>query len=211
MWLTKFESSAPHFLVHGVSDHSQMSYEGSVIDQLYCRVKLLKSDLGKLNRAHYSDLAGRVKECSDRLSQVQRVTMQGSLSQEDLIEERNLRFEFARLSRVEVSLMSDKARATWIEKGDLSTSFFFRSVLAYKNQHKISVVMDDCRRSITKPEGIEELVVNFYKGLFRSKGPLTLAQSQMIKDVIVVSISEEACLQLNVQPSSDFYEHHWKK
>ncbi|GAA0163296.1 hypothetical protein LIER_19195 [Lithospermum erythrorhizon] len=88
---------------------------------------------------------------------VQSVILKGSLSQEKIIEERNLRFEFARLSRAKMSLIRDKARATWFEKGDLSMSFFFRSVLAYKNQHRISMVMDDDGRSINEPKGIEEL------------------------------------------------------
>ncbi|GAA0185196.1 hypothetical protein LIER_32484 [Lithospermum erythrorhizon] len=208
-WLRVFDKSAAHLLAPGVSDHSQIviqldqeivsgpkpfkykvfwqdhpdyldvfksAWVSSHRGQFWISFSLwlvLKKNLTILNRTDFSNLVARVKE-------------------------KNLRFDLARLSKAEAALMRDKDRVTWIEKGDASISFFYRSVLAYKNQQKISMVMDEEGKSVTDPKGIEELVVKFYKELFTSKRTLIVSQMAEGKSSGPDGLSFE------------FYKYHWE-
>ncbi|GAA0184586.1 reverse transcriptase [Lithospermum erythrorhizon] len=118
-----------------------------------------------------------------------------------MILERNLRSDFVRLSRVEIELLRNKARVNWLEQGDFGTSYFSKSILAYRNRHQISMMMAEDERLCTDPQEVENIVVSVYKGLFTGRGPLTEFHKDKIKQVLIKKIPVEACGALNAQPS----------
>ncbi|GAA0172177.1 hypothetical protein LIER_26053 [Lithospermum erythrorhizon] len=101
------------------------------VDKLRKRFKQVKQELGRLNKAHYSDISGRVHDCSERFREVQSDVFHGNLSLQNLDLEKNLRSELVNLSRAELEFMNSKERITWLEQGDFGTKFFSSSVLAY--------------------------------------------------------------------------------
>ncbi|GAA0174840.1 hypothetical protein LIER_28144 [Lithospermum erythrorhizon] len=62
---------------------------------------------------------------------------------------------------------------TRLANGDFSTSVFSRSILATRNRHQISLLMDDDGQVYTDPQVVEDKIIKFYETLFSSKGPLS--------------------------------------
>ncbi|GAA0138549.1 lyase [Lithospermum erythrorhizon] len=131
-------------------------------------MKSTKKELSSLNKEHYSDIGARVKACNERLQGVQSSIFSGQVCQENFVLERNLRSEL------------------------VSTSFFSRSILATRNRHQISLLMDDDGQVYTDPQVVEDKIIKFYKTLFSSKGPLSETSSTCdVANRVVL----EACVQ----------------
>ncbi|GAA0142726.1 hypothetical protein LIER_35622 [Lithospermum erythrorhizon] len=124
----------------------------------------------------------------------------------------------------------------WLANGDFSTSFSNRSILASRNKHQISLLMNDDVRIHTDPQIVESEIVQFYEALFTSKGVLSDAQKLIIRDSLIWRVPAEACKALVIQPtmhevneafqsmavgkrpgpdayglSAEFYKYHWER
>ncbi|GAA0172542.1 hypothetical protein LIER_26348 [Lithospermum erythrorhizon] len=120
----------------------------------------------------------------------------------------------------------------WLANGDFGTSFFNRSILASRNKHQISLLMDDDGQIHTNPQIVEGKIVQFYEALFTSKGLLSDEQKSIIRDSLF-RVPAEACGALVMQPtmqevkeafqsmvvgkspgpagfSVEFYKYHWE-
>ncbi|GAA0151838.1 hypothetical protein LIER_10467 [Lithospermum erythrorhizon] len=206
--------------------------DGSAFDGLIGRLRKVKGGLKELNRKCFVDISGKVKQCAEELREVQERIYDGIVDSELMCKERNLREVFVRYSRAEMELLKSKARATYLEKRDFSTSFFHRSVVAYTQRHKISMIEDGdgvCHKESVKVEGV---IVQFYKNFFRSKGPLKGEHKDIIRKTVTAIVPEEYWGQLVALPSleevkrafhdmangkspgpdgfsSEFYKHNW--
>ncbi|GAA0161045.1 hypothetical protein LIER_17454 [Lithospermum erythrorhizon] len=89
----------------------------------------------------------------------------------------------------------------WLEEGDFCNSFFSRSVLAYKSRMKISMLEDDHGHTISDPDELERIVVDFYKDLFKSKGGLDGKKEEYIKSLIHRRVPLEHMKKVNAQPT----------
>ncbi|GAA0158737.1 hypothetical protein LIER_15683 [Lithospermum erythrorhizon] len=116
--------------------------DGSALDGLIGRLRKVKGGLKELNSKCFVDISGKVKQSAEELREVQERIYDGIVDSELMCKERNLREVFVRYNRAEMELLKSKARATYLEKGDFSTSFFHRSVVAYTQRHKISMIED---------------------------------------------------------------------
>ncbi|GAA0158945.1 hypothetical protein LIER_38760 [Lithospermum erythrorhizon] len=162
---------------------------------------MVKTELLLLNRAAFSDVGLRVQECSKNLTTVQNQIFQRDVNQNNLDLERNLRVDYDKFCRAEMELLKGKARMTWLANGDVSTSFFSRSVVSYKNKMKLSMLEDDQGNVIMEPAQLKNMVVKIYENLFSSKGSLSLSQKETIKGVITTRVPEEFFDQLVAQPT----------
>ncbi|GAA0186785.1 hypothetical protein LIER_34073 [Lithospermum erythrorhizon] len=159
-------------------------------------IHLIRQCLSKLGKLYM-----KVKDCEGRLKQVQCAIFQGDLSQDCLLLERNLRVELVEVSKAELGLLKSKARLTWLDNGDFSTSFFTRSILAYKNKQRIrriSNVHEKVIKSVIEVRILEEAI----QGL----------NSQPTTDEVKQAFHEMANGKC---PSPDgisveFYKYHWK-
>ncbi|GAA0175606.1 hypothetical protein LIER_28746 [Lithospermum erythrorhizon] len=103
------------------------------------KLKSVKVGMSQLNKLAFSNISARVQLCVQKLEGVQDKLFQGSVTQEVLIEEKNLRSELDRL------------------------------VFAYKNKMKISILEDEQGNSISEPVEVERVVIEFYKDLFKPR------------------------------------------
>ncbi|GAA0173753.1 hypothetical protein LIER_27304 [Lithospermum erythrorhizon] len=170
---------------------------------------------------------------TEELREVQEQIYNGAVTSELMCKERNLREVFAKYSRAEMELFKSKARATYLEKGDFSTSFFHRSVVAYTQRQKISMIEDGAKVCHQDPVEVEGVIVQFYKDLFTSKGPLSKVQKDVIRRTVTARVPVEDWAQLVAVPgleevkeafqgmasgkspgpdgfSTDFYKHNWE-
>ncbi|GAA0157327.1 hypothetical protein LIER_38438 [Lithospermum erythrorhizon] len=206
--------------------------DGSALDGLIGRLKKVKAGLKELNRNYFLDISGKVKQCAEELRGVQESIYNGIVDSELMCKEHNLREVLVRYSRAEMELLKSKARATYLEKGDFSTSFFHRSVVAYTQRHKISMIEDGDGICHKEPVKVEGVIVQFYKDRFRSKGPLKEEDREIIRRTVTARVPEEYWGQLVALPSleevkrafhdmasgkspgldgfsSEFYKHNW--
>ncbi|GAA0159494.1 hypothetical protein LIER_16254 [Lithospermum erythrorhizon] len=149
--------------------------------------------LRKLDYVFCNEEWGRVKACSEALQLVQNVIFSGQLSQENIILKRNLRSELVQVSKAELELLRKKARMNWLANGDFCISLFNRSILASKNKHQISLLMDDDGQIHTDPQIVEGKIVQFHEALFTSKGLLSDEHKSIIRDFLLWRVPAEAC------------------
>ncbi|GAA0155974.1 hypothetical protein LIER_43338 [Lithospermum erythrorhizon] len=164
--------------------------DGSHLDGLFGRLKRVKEGLRELNKTSFGDISGRVKQCAEELREVQEQIYNGAVTSELMCKEKNLREVFARYSR-EMELLRSKARATYLEKGDFSTSFFHRSVVAYTQRHKIPMIEDGDGVYHQDPMKVEGVIVQFYNDLFTSKGSLREEHKAIIRRDVTARVREE--------------------
>ncbi|GAA0183767.1 hypothetical protein LIER_31121 [Lithospermum erythrorhizon] len=176
--------------------------DGSDLDGLIGRLRKVKEGLNELNRSSFVDISGKVHQCVEELREVQEQIYNGDVNSELMCKERNL---------MEV---------------------FVRSVVAYTQRHKISMIEDLDGVCHKDPVQVEEVIVQFYRDLFTSKGSMKEEHRGIIKRTVTARVPEEYWNQLVAVPgleevrkafhvmasgkspgpdgfSADFYKHNW--
>lgn len=134
---------------------------GTPMFQLFSKLKLLKKELKKLNKVHYSNISNRVLDAKFALDEVQS-SLQRGVSEELMRNESSLAEEYIRLRRDEESFYRQKSRANWLNLGDQNTRFFFHAVKKFQSKSSIrSVSMEDSSR-LKDPDLIKGALGDFY-------------------------------------------------
>lgn len=76
--------------------------------------------------------------------------------------------EMKHWSKVEESILRQKARINWLKLGDNDTEFFFTITKARYSKNRISKLIDSNGHSITDQQGITTEIIGFYKNLLGS-------------------------------------------
>jgi len=132
---------------------------GSSMFQLCKKLKILKVELRKFNREHFSRLPTRVKLAKHELEVVQMRIQRQPLNASLHEEEAHLVKLHGDLSRDEENFLRQKSRVHWINLGDRHSKFFFRSMQQGYSRSKILSLSETDGNRVEDPNAVKSLMV----------------------------------------------------
>ncbi|XP_074300254.1 uncharacterized protein LOC141631489 [Silene latifolia] len=212
-WFSHFPATYTAFLPSGVSDHSPVLvniFEDPSIKSRFSFINYWISHpsyRGLISQAWqhyvagtaiYSDLSSRVTEAKAALALLacQQELQSCPLSQDLILQERDLLDEYNSLKSAEISMVQQKSKVDNISHGDCSTKYFFSRIQERKQQHIIGRILDRNGIERTGLTEVAEGFVDYYGHLlgtsmavspldsdFIQQGPCILAEDhdQLIK------------------------------
>ncbi|KAH6786600.1 hypothetical protein C2S52_006152 [Perilla frutescens var. hirtella] len=129
-------------------------------------LKQVAVELKKWERSHFGNISRQIEDGKKRLNEIQKMTS-CDLS---IKEARDLEKEINALMCKEEAMWHQRSRVNWIKDGDKNTEFFHRTTSRRKKRNAITRIKDENDVLITKDDEIENVLVNYFKKLFKSEG-----------------------------------------
>lgn len=163
------------------------SFNGDPWHVLAARLKLVKSALKSLNNI-VGDIHSRVIQDRDALSNFQ-TSMNFPSSEDELNYEKDLVLKYKSSFDAEESFLKQKSRVQWLHLGDNNSKFFFNSCRQNWNVNKIVSLADDDGQVHHTHNGISNVAIAYFKGLYGSSA----AVSPIPEDLQMPVLSQTQC------------------
>ncbi|XP_074291857.1 uncharacterized protein LOC141618672 [Silene latifolia] len=145
------------------------------------KLKLLKHELKKLNKAHFSDIENKVGIAQLRLKKLQEQIM-ANPGDKDLIQhEYEANQTFNVLYSAKMDYLKQKAKAHWLKDGDSNSAYFHGVLRARRNKNFICHINDQWNRTYNVQEGIQNAFLSYYTMLLGSKAPTSKVKKSIVR------------------------------
>ncbi|XP_074266000.1 uncharacterized protein LOC141588456 [Silene latifolia] len=153
---------------------------GTKMYQVVRKLKLLKPELKRINKDHYSDVENNADISQIRLSQIQKLLVT-KLGDEVLMQQEYEAHQVSiKLQKAKMEFLKQKAKAHWIKEWDANSAYFHSVIKARRNKHFIYQIKDHKDHLYTDKAGIQKAFLEYYQMLLGSK-----ARSSRVKVSIV--------------------------
>ncbi|XP_074277922.1 uncharacterized protein LOC141601529 [Silene latifolia] len=106
------------------------------------KLKLLKPDLKKLNKAHFSDIENKADIAQLRLKKLQEHIMAKQGDKDLIQQEYEANQTFNVLYSAKMDYLKQKAKAHWLKDGDSNSAYFHGVLRARRNKNFICQIND---------------------------------------------------------------------
>ncbi|XP_038994273.1 uncharacterized protein LOC120118241 [Hibiscus syriacus] len=174
-WLLEFPDSAVEFQAQGVSDHCPVIIWTQKSAQVH-RPKPFKffncwtaheGFLRVVNDSWQEQSVGNAMQVL-----FNKMKMLKPLLRERLSEEKRIQADLIVLEAAESDFYKQKAKAHWLQEGDLNTRFFHQRVEANKKMNTIRIIKDEYGVFYESFDDMASELVKFYKNLIGTADPL---------------------------------------
>ncbi|XP_039039007.1 uncharacterized protein LOC120176710 [Hibiscus syriacus] len=176
-WVKTTEVHAPRipkshveFLAPGISDHclaiAWLSKESNPMQQLFFKLKRLKTSLKALNHNHYNNIFACVKQKKLELEEQHIRSLNFVDSFQKVLQLQN---ELYLLEEAKNMFLRQKAKIQWLNDGDKCTKLFHFVVSTKTNRDTIRVLIDGQRKRLESYEDMAVEVLRFYTNLIGTK------------------------------------------
>ncbi|XP_057249329.1 uncharacterized protein LOC130590789 [Beta vulgaris subsp. vulgaris] len=159
-WLSMYTEVVVEYLAPGISDHSPLKFalvagnvQGGRLFKFLNIMAEQEDFLLTVDKAWSS-----VQESGDYDSNAEaQLTVKGLLN------------DLNHWSHVEESILHQKSRINWLQKGDANTKLFFTATKARHGQNRIELIIADDGRIVKDAGAIREEILDFYKKLLGTR------------------------------------------
>ncbi|KAH0685683.1 hypothetical protein KY290_017200 [Solanum tuberosum] len=152
----------------------------------------VRRELKQLNQREYMGVSEKVHKLRVELMDMQSQMRIIPIPQCMIDEEKELRTQLNKWSRIEEAIYKQKSRVQWLKLGDSNTSYFYASMKNRKSQNQITMLTKEDGTIIRDPEEITREAVRFYQNLLGQATPLMLAtQPAVVRDGHVLSRAQQ--------------------
>ncbi|XP_074305161.1 uncharacterized protein LOC141640174 [Silene latifolia] len=135
---------------------------GTPMYQLFFKLKSVKSSLQQLHKRNFSNITERVQELRGQLEDCQNELQTYLFSPFLIAKEKNLAAQYAKLSKIEVDILFQKAKVNNIRKRDCSSSFFFSKIALRRHHSTIGIIRDKDGTTIYGIDNVNSAFVDYY-------------------------------------------------
>ncbi|XP_039004831.1 uncharacterized protein LOC120132053 [Hibiscus syriacus] len=146
-----------------VEESWQVPSSGNPAQVLFLKLKRLKRCLKDLNRSHFSDIYGLIKEKREELQKIQLANLDPGASGQDVSLELEIEKELKALEITELLFYKQKVKVNWLKEGDQGTKFFHSMVSIRRKSTTIRMRYDQNRTRLDTFEDMANEVVRFFK------------------------------------------------
>ncbi|XP_074277933.1 uncharacterized protein LOC141601538 [Silene latifolia] len=125
-----------------VSQVWQNEFSGTKMYKVVKKLKLLKPDLKKLNKAHFSDIENKADIAQLRLKKLQEQIMANPGDKDLIQQESEANQTFNVLYSAKMDYLKQKAKAHWLKDGDSNSAYFHGVLRARRNKNFICQIND---------------------------------------------------------------------
>lgn len=154
----------PEFAVLLTECWNSIHFSGSAMFKVSKKLKELKSIIRTFSRDNYSGIENRVKESFAELLRLQNILF-NSPSPQAAADERKAHEKWSLLAKAEESFLYQRSRVTWLDKGDMGSAFFHRSIRTRQGQNQIILLLDDNDAILETRGEIMQHAVDFFEKL----------------------------------------------
>ena len=181
-------SKHPKFLSLVADYWIQAGGIASNLGDLSWKLKNLRGVLKELNRANFSNIQVRVSIANRLLITVQEQALQNP-THDLFLKEKEIHDKWLFLRSIEEAYFRQKSRITWLQEGDLNTSYFHRIWKVRTAINSIRSFLLPSGLLLIDPVAMGELVVNHFKGILAP----TILPASISTPQWFISLSSFAC------------------
>ena len=173
----------PEFVILLKECWDSLRFCGSAMFKISKKLKELKSIIRTFSRDNYSGIEKRVQEALGDLIQLQN-TLFNYQSPQAAADERKAHAKWAVLAKAEESFLYQRSRVNWIDKGDIGSAFFHRSIRSRLSQNQIILLFDENDGILETREEIMQHAVAFFEQLLGGTSFQTTVSTNEIASLI---------------------------
>ncbi|XP_074299409.1 uncharacterized protein LOC141630500 [Silene latifolia] len=141
------------------------SIKGCGMYQLVQHLRRLKGKFRYLHKSRYVGVSEKVKLLQQQLHRCQEKLQHAPTNSDLCLEDEELRQQYCKFRKVELSIAYQRAEAFEVKMGDTSTAYFFSKIAGRRNQSNISKVLDTQGAAHIDQQGIATAFLDYYIGL----------------------------------------------
>ena len=127
------------------------------------KLKRIKEELKKLNRAEYSNIKLREEEARCKLENDQEELRREPLNTKMQLREQQSRGNYITIKKAYLSFLHQKARLLWLKEGDQNSSFYHKAIQGRRRRNRILSIMNTEGNRITDAEEVIRTFIKFYQ------------------------------------------------
>ncbi|KAL0406254.1 UNVERIFIED_CONTAM: hypothetical protein Slati_3939300, partial [Sesamum latifolium] len=138
--------------------------------------------LHRWNKASFGNIRRLTKELNDKVCQLQ----SQDITSKDKADIEGLRDVIESLATKEEIMWKQRAKALWLEAGDHNTSFFHAKATERRHRNeikRIKRIKDELGNEVKHKEGIQRVVLNYFRSIFASTNPTPEAVDEVLSCV----------------------------
>ncbi|KAK4713159.1 hypothetical protein R3W88_019066 [Solanum pinnatisectum] len=166
--------------------------KGRGMQRVWQNLMKVRRELKQLNQREYMGVLEKVHKLRVELMDMQTHMRIISIPQCMIDEEKEIRTQLNKWSRIEETIYKQKSRVQWLKLGDSNTSYFYASMKNRKSQNQITMLTKDDDTIIRDSEEITREAVRFYQNLLGQANSLMPAtQPEVLRDGPVLSKAQQ--------------------
>ncbi|KAL0355426.1 UNVERIFIED_CONTAM: LINE-1 retrotransposable element O protein [Sesamum radiatum] len=143
------------------------------------KIRGTRLQLLRWNKASFGNIRRMTKELNDKVCQLQNK----DITSKDKADIEGLRDAIESLARKEEIMWKQRAKALWLAAGDRNTSFFHAKATERRHQNEIKRINDELGNEVTHKEGIQMVVLSYFRSIFASTNPTPEAVDEVLRCV----------------------------
>ncbi|XP_039001171.1 uncharacterized protein LOC120127313 [Hibiscus syriacus] len=207
-----FWAQHPEFM-NVVRESWQTSTHGSPMQNLFFKLKLLKTRLKSLNQHYYSDISARVKQKKLELETQQLLSLR---AEDSFHKELLLQNELKNLEEAENIFLRQKAKVQWLKDGDKCTKFFHSAVSTKSKRETIRVLIDDNGNRLETYDTMASELIEYFTNMIGTENPeIKVCDQNLLQELLQYSLpsnSSNALMKdvpLKIDIHKAFDSLHW--
>ncbi|XP_010684467.1 uncharacterized protein LOC104899025 [Beta vulgaris subsp. vulgaris] len=150
-------------------DKAWSSIQGrSSLQSIWLKLKAVKRDLKVMKKQKMGIAQDKVEVLRQQITELQTQGDYDSNAEAQLYVKGLLK-DLNHWSHVEESILHQKSRINWLQKGDANTKLFFTATKARHGQNRIDLIVADDGRMVKDAGAIREEILDFYKKLLGTR------------------------------------------
>lgn len=107
---------------------------------IWNNLKEVRREMQQLNHQEFSGTTQKVQKLREKLEEKQKQLATIPVAQQDLEEEKEIKKELNKWSKIEEAIYKQKSRIQWLKLGDDNTRYFFAAMKSRKAQNQITML-----------------------------------------------------------------------
>ncbi|XP_074317080.1 uncharacterized protein LOC141653264 [Silene latifolia] len=144
---------------------------GTKMYRVVRKLKLLKPELKKINKDHFSDIENSADIAQISLKQIQEQLINNPGDKDLMFKEYEAHQRFNTLFAAKMEFLKQKAKAHWLKDGDSNIAYFHGVIKAIRNKNFLCQINDHWDKNHSDQEGIQNAFLGYYQMLLGSNAP----------------------------------------
>ncbi|XP_074291613.1 uncharacterized protein LOC141618418 [Silene latifolia] len=213
LWIFKLQELSIHGIIsnllkqEGIAGFQEAAHtiwhqfvHGTRMFSVVKKLKLLKPELKKMNKTHFSEIENNTDLAMTKLFHIQKLRAH-SPGNEDLVHQEIEASQQAReLQVAKLAFLKQKAKAHWLTEGDMNTTYFHGILKTKRNKKFIHQIMDHENNLYTDKEGIQKGFLDYYQMLLGFHSPTVKFKKSIVRRGNICSDIHTQALMAPVTP-----------
>ncbi|XP_074305100.1 uncharacterized protein LOC141640037 [Silene latifolia] len=154
---------------------------GTKMYRVVRKLKLLKPELKKINKDHFSDIENSADIAQINLKQIQEQLINNPGDKDLMLREYEAHQRSTTLCAAKMEFLRQKAKAHWLKDGDSNTAYFHGVIKARRNKNFICQIQDQWDKNHSDPQGIQNTFLGYYQMLLGSNAPTIRVNKTIVR------------------------------